>query len=201
MVLCHPMSDRFDHTLERKLESNPDEAEGASTCVRRLELITGTGRRRRWSSDDRSRIVVESLRPGANVSEVARRNGLSPQQLFGWRREARALFDEGAGGSAVLQGPPSRRPRGRPRKDLRQCLVADAPAFAPVVVAAPAGLAKPMAPAPAVGLTLTAAALVPAAAPLPGTIEITLGTATVRIGGDVEVALIAAVLGALRRAP
>jgi transposase len=64
--------------------------------VRRIELITGGGRRRRWSSADKARIVMESLKPGANASEVARRNGLSPQQLFAWRREARALFNEGA---------------------------------------------------------------------------------------------------------
>ena len=73
------MSDRFDHTLERKLESKPDETDDASSGFRRIELITGTGRRRRWSTDEKARILVESLRPGANISEVARRNGLSPQ--------------------------------------------------------------------------------------------------------------------------
>ena len=83
------MSDRFDHTLEHTLESKPDDGgDDAVTSVRRIELITGTGRRRRWSDDDKARIVVESLRPGANVSEVARRHGLSPQQLFGWRRDS-----------------------------------------------------------------------------------------------------------------
>jgi transposase len=57
--------------------------------VHRLEVITGTGRRRRFSEDDKSRIIEETLVPGAVVSEVARRHGLSPQQLFGWRRQAR----------------------------------------------------------------------------------------------------------------
>ena len=75
------MSDRFDITLESKLESSGDDADGVSQ-VRRIELITGTGLRQRWSDDDKARIVVESFTPGANVSEVARRNGLSPQQLF-----------------------------------------------------------------------------------------------------------------------
>jgi transposase-like protein len=73
------------------------------SAVRRIELITGAARRRQWSSDEKARIVVESLRPGANVSEVARRNGLSPQQLFGWRRKAHALFQEGAGTSPADQ--------------------------------------------------------------------------------------------------
>ena len=59
------------------------------SLLRRLEVITGTGRRRRFSDDDKTRIVEETLAPGAVVSEVARRHGLSPQQLFGWRRQAR----------------------------------------------------------------------------------------------------------------
>jgi transposase len=70
------MSDRFDHTLDHRLDSKPaDGAAGAVTTVRRIELITGTGRRRQWSDDDKARVVVESLKPGANVSEVARRHG------------------------------------------------------------------------------------------------------------------------------
>jgi transposase len=67
---------RFDHTLKPE-------------AVRRLEVITGTGRRRRFTNDDKTRIVEETLAPGAVVSEVARRHGLTPQQLFGWRRQAR----------------------------------------------------------------------------------------------------------------
>ncbi|MGA9207306.1 MAG: transposase [Terriglobales bacterium] len=59
------------------------------TTVRRLEVITGTGRRRRFSDDDKARVVEETLAPGAIVSHVARRNGLTPQQLFTWRRQAR----------------------------------------------------------------------------------------------------------------
>ena len=57
--------------------------------MRRLEVITGTGRRRRFSADDKARVIEETLVPGAVVSEVARRHGLTPQQVFGWRRQAR----------------------------------------------------------------------------------------------------------------
>jgi transposase len=57
--------------------------------VRRVELITGTGRRRRFSDDERARILEETLRPGVVVSEIARQHGLTPQQLFTWRRAAR----------------------------------------------------------------------------------------------------------------
>lgn len=57
--------------------------------VRRLEVISGAISRRRWSADDRAQILEETLVLGAAVSEVARRHGLTPQQLFTWRRDAR----------------------------------------------------------------------------------------------------------------
>lgn len=57
--------------------------------ARRLEVFTGAGRRRDWSAEDKARIVADSLEPRATVSGVARRHGLTPQQLFTWRREAR----------------------------------------------------------------------------------------------------------------
>ena len=57
--------------------------------VRRLEVITGVGGRRSWSHDDKARIVAESFAPRANVSAVARRYGLRPQQVYAWRRLAR----------------------------------------------------------------------------------------------------------------
>ena len=56
---------------------------------RRIELLTGSVRRRRWSADQKARIVAETLVPGARVSDVARRWQLSSQQVFGWRRAAR----------------------------------------------------------------------------------------------------------------
>jgi transposase len=61
--------------------------------VRRLEVITGAGGRRRWSADEKARILEEATGPGAVVSEVARRNGMSPQHLFTWRRQARREAD------------------------------------------------------------------------------------------------------------
>src|SRR6201988_399105 len=67
----------LDHTLK------------SDVTARRLEVITETGRRRWFSKDDKARIVEETLVPGAVVSEIARRHGLTPQQLFTWRRQAR----------------------------------------------------------------------------------------------------------------
>src|SRR3954449_318936 len=72
---------------------------------RRLEVITGVGRRRRWSDEDKARIVAESLDPATTSSAVARRHGLHASQLFVWRQQ--------------LAAPAAR----------------EAPAFVPVVVA------------------------------------------------------------------
>jgi transposase len=57
--------------------------------ARRLEVFTGAGRRRSFSDEDKARIVAEIMTSGDSVSGVARRHGLSPQQLFGWRRQLR----------------------------------------------------------------------------------------------------------------
>jgi len=69
---------RLDVTLDPK-----------AAAGRRVEVITGGGGRRRWSDDEKARAIEASLAPGAVISAVARAHGLSPQQLFGWRREAR----------------------------------------------------------------------------------------------------------------
>ena len=49
---------------------------GADT-LQRVEIITGTGRRRRWSTDAKGAIIAESFAPGASVSAVARRHDIS----------------------------------------------------------------------------------------------------------------------------
>jgi transposase len=95
-----------------------------SRPVRRVEIINGIGGRRRWSVDDKARIVEETLAPGAVVSEIARRHGLTPQQLFGWRRAARRSAEAGEGASpprfvpAVVEEPPS-EPISKQRKPRR----------------------------------------------------------------------------------
>ena len=57
--------------------------------VRRLEVITGAGGRRRWTADEKAQILEAATAPGAVVSEVARRNGMAPQHLFTWLRQAK----------------------------------------------------------------------------------------------------------------
>ena len=57
----------------------------------RIEVLGGLERRRRWSQDDKVRIVEETLAPGAKVTEVARRNGVAASVVFTWRRQARTV--------------------------------------------------------------------------------------------------------------
>ena len=77
---------RFDHSVDR---SDDTEQVSAPSRPRRIEVITGVERRRKWSAQGKAAIVAESLAEGAVISEVARRHGLRPQQLFGWRSRLR----------------------------------------------------------------------------------------------------------------
>jgi transposase len=55
--------------------------------MRSVEVITSVERRRRWSRDEKLRIVAESARPGGTALQVAREHGIAPGQLFTWRRQ------------------------------------------------------------------------------------------------------------------
>ena len=61
----------------------------------RVEVITGRRRRRDWSDAEKARILGESADPEVNISEVARRNGVSRGLLNVWRRKARRASSEG----------------------------------------------------------------------------------------------------------
>jgi transposase len=78
---------------------------------RRVEVLTGLGRRRVWDEATKARVVAESDAPGAVVSAVARRWQIAPQQLFTWRREARAASLAARRGEAafvpVVAEPPA----------------------------------------------------------------------------------------------
>ncbi|MGY3146257.1 transposase [Bradyrhizobium sp. USDA 3397] len=139
----------LDHTLK------------SDVTARRLEVITETGRRRWFSKDDKARIVEETLVPGAVVSEIARRHGLTPQQVFTWRRQARQLPTP----------------------------MADDPPFVPAVVDA-------VVPAVAVGHERKPARC--KAKPDVGGIEIEAEGVTIRVGRGADVAMIAAIVHALK---
>jgi transposase len=71
----------------------------------RVEVLTGPGRRRAWDEVTKARVVAESHAPEAVVSAVARRWRIAPQQLFTWRREARAASPEASRGEALAFAP------------------------------------------------------------------------------------------------
>jgi transposase len=79
-----------------------DDAKGS---YRRVEVLTGPGRRRRWSAEEKACIVEETLAPGARVSEVARRWQVCSQQVFTWRRAARVDAGNGATNNTVSPTP------------------------------------------------------------------------------------------------
>jgi len=56
---------------------------------RRVEVLTGPERRRKWPDEVKIAIVAEALAKGVVVSEVARRHDIAPSQLFGWMRRFR----------------------------------------------------------------------------------------------------------------
>ena len=136
-----------------------------------VETITGRERRRRWSVQDKLRLVAGMAEPGARVRAVAARHGVCESLLFAWRRQVH---------DGVLRAP-------------------EMPVFVPVQVvgmlpAAP-GLSRPELPA------AVAPPHVPPAPVRPqgGLIEIELGDGRqVRVGADVNQAALRRVLAALR---
>jgi len=164
------MSNYIEST--RRLASERDAATAAVNGVGH-GVIAGVGRRRRWSDDDKARIVRESREPGTSVPEVAHRYGLSAGQLYKWRQTARAR----SGGSADAGA------RTRPVRQERDgsALVEARSAFAPVVMAMPA-----IPPHPTVSES--------------GLMEIVIGDVMVRVNGgaDIDVERLAAVLNAVR---
>jgi transposase len=72
-----------------------------SDDYQRIELITGTVRRRHWTTEQKLQIIEESFQPGESVSSAARRRGVAPNLLYRWRR----LMTEG-GAAAVGSDEP-----------------------------------------------------------------------------------------------
>lgn len=62
----------------------------------RVEVITSVERRRRWSREEKVRLVEASFEPGVSVSEVARSAGIHVSQLFRWRKDLCDRFDAGS---------------------------------------------------------------------------------------------------------
>jgi len=68
-----------------------------------MTILAGPERRRRWSEEERLRILAEAFAPGASVTEVARRHDVSRGLIYQWRRDARQLAEAVAVISLVRQ--------------------------------------------------------------------------------------------------
>jgi transposase len=186
-------NDRFNHNVDRrvKLKAAP---------LQRVEVITGVERRRDWTAEEKLAIIAESCQDGAVISEVARRHGLRPQQLFTWRNGFR-------------------------KREAARRLCGGTPAFAPVLISgartaaaaietaamtalpSPAGQTPPEHSVPRSGALRSAeqrpprqrkleAGATKAAGVAP--VEIVLGCATVRLHGAADAKTLAAVLAAVK---
>ena len=108
-----------------------DDASASDGRAARIEVFTGTRRRRPWSDEEKARIVAESYAGGGvTVCDVARRNDICSSQLFTWRRELQqpvepvetplfvpTVIKEAAVPAPVSVSRPIRRPR-RPRRSV-----------------------------------------------------------------------------------
>ncbi len=71
----------------------------------RMTLITGDERRRRWSDEERARVLAAIEEPGAVVAEVARRADVCTSLVYKWRREARAAASASGFAQLVVESP------------------------------------------------------------------------------------------------
>ena len=148
-----------------------DDASASDGRAARIEVFTGTRRRRPWSDEEKARIVADSYAgDGVTVCDVARRNGICPSQLFTWRRQLRQPVES-----------------------------AETPLFVPAVIAeaaAPA-LALPL-PAPVSASRPARRPRRPRRSAGAAPIEVSMDGISVRIGRGADATLIAAVLDALK---
>jgi transposase len=158
-------TDRFNHTVDRKVKTE-------ATRCQRVEGNTSVEHCREWTDEKKLAIITESCQDGGAISDVARRHGLRPQQLFIWRSEFRK---RNAG--KLPCDLPSAADRG-----------VETPAFVPVVLSNDRPLEAPPVEAPQKATTDTASAL----------IEIVLDGATIRLHGAIEDKALASVLRAVR---
>jgi transposase len=73
----------------------------------RVEVITSVERRRRWSAEEKTRLVTAAMAPGANASEIARSAGVHVSQLFRWRRQLVGTAPSPSGFAAVAMATAS----------------------------------------------------------------------------------------------
>jgi transposase len=156
---------RFNHNFGRKVKTE-------DTREQRVEEIMDVERRQEWTDEKKQAIIAESCQDGVVISDVARRHGLRPQQLFIWRSEFR------------------KRNAGKLPCDLPSAAnrSAETPVFAPVVLTNDYPVEMSPVEAPQKATADTASAL----------IEIELGGATIRLHSAIDDQALATVLRAIK---
>lgn len=135
---------------------------------RRIEVITGLRQRRRWTAQEKARIVTESFEESANISEVARRNGVARGLLTVWRYK------------------------------LAVAIGANAPGFVPVRIASEGSPAMADAPGRVAAVETTAREMASPSGQFRGEIEIEVSGARIRVEPGVDATTLSTVLSALR---
>jgi transposase len=149
-------------------DSHQDSHQAGS--YRRIELITGGARRRRWTAEEKAGILAESFQPGAKVSDVARRHGVNRGLLWTWRHQARkrGMVAEQAFVPVRIVEEASAPPTSATAKRRQECSIGGRPESV-------------------------------RAGPATGSIDIEIGGARVRISGAVDAAALRQVLTHLER--
>jgi transposase len=145
--------------------------DAGTSGVRRFEVFTGAGKRRDWPPEVKAAIIAESYSGRETACAVARRHGLSPTQLFNWRRDLRKQL-EGQGLTLPAMSSP-------------------APSFVPAVI--DPGSASDPVPSPTVKRSPKRRR------PHASAVELTIDGVTVKIGRGADADVIAAVIEALKR--
>jgi transposase len=71
-------------------------------------------KRRKWSSGEKLRIVMEGMQANVDVAALCRREGINPTQYYGWRKQLLA-----SAGKIFENGRQPRRPGEEARKEAK----------------------------------------------------------------------------------
>ena len=74
-------------------------------------MFSGPERRRRWSDEERLRIVAEAFAPGACVADVCRRHGVSEATIYNWKAKYGGLEVSGASHPCCIHPAEAALPR------------------------------------------------------------------------------------------
>ena len=146
--------------------------DAGTSGVQRFEVFTGAGQRRDWPREVKVSIVAESYSGQETVCAVARRHGLSPSQLFAWRREVRRQMEDQGLTLPVAPSPVTPSP----------------PAFVPAVIE----------PAPVIEPVGAIRRPRKRRRSKPSAVELEIDGVAVRIGRGADAGVIAAVIEALK---